>query len=188
MNEPKPSGCFLASRWCRLFATAIDALLVPGLTLFLVMLTGVVEHAEDFVDRWWVFHVLLLAIASYLLLNGYLLWRRGQTLGKALLGIAVIHAPADLTCPPDGTFEFVPAAFWKLVCIRALSFRCCLLASFLTSRSCHCWTSCLYLAASAGVYTTGSQVHWLFGCRDDSIFWGINEKDVCDTACPESVV
>lgn len=122
MNEPKPSGCFLASRWCRLLATAIDALLVPGLTLFLVMLTGVVEHAEDFVDRWWVFHVLLLAIASYLLLNGYLLWHRGQTLGKALLGIAVIRAPADLTGLPDGTFEFVPAAFWKLVCIRALFF------------------------------------------------------------------
>lgn len=122
MNELNPSGCFLASRWCRLFATAIDAVLVPGLTLFLVMLTGVVEHAEDFVDRWWVFHVLLLGIASYLLLNGYLLWHRGQTLGKALLGIAVIRAPADLTGRPDGTFEFVPAAFWKLVCIRALFF------------------------------------------------------------------
>jgi len=122
MNEPKPSGCFLASRWCRLFATAIDAVLVPGLTLFLVMLTGVVEHAEDFVDRWWVFHVLLLGIASYLLLNGYLLWHRGQTLGKALLGIAVVRAPAYLTGLPDGTFEFVPATFWKLVCIRALFF------------------------------------------------------------------
>ncbi len=122
MNEPKPSGCFLASRWCRLFATAIDAVLVPGLTLFLVMLTGVVEHAEDFVDRWWVFHVLLLGIASYLLLNGYLLWHRGQTLGKALLGIAVVRAPAYLTGLPDGTFETVPVAFWKLLCIRALFF------------------------------------------------------------------
>jgi len=122
MNEPKPSGCFLASRWCRLFATAIDAVLVPGLTLFLVMLTGVVEHAEDFVDRWWVFHVLLLGIASYLLLNGYLLWHRGQTLGKALLGIAVVRAPAYLTGLPDGTVESAPVAFWKLLCIRALFF------------------------------------------------------------------
>ena len=80
------------------------------------------QQNEDFVDRWWVFHVLLLAIASYLLLNGYLLWHRGQTLGKALLGIAVIRTPADLTGLPDGTFEFVPATFWKLVCIRALFF------------------------------------------------------------------
>jgi len=122
MNEQKTEGCVLASRWRRLFATAIDALLVPGLTLFLVMLTGVVEDAEDFVDRWWVFHVLLLAISSYLLLNGYLLWHKGQTLGKALLGIAVIRVPAGRAIGPDETFEFIPAGFWKMVCIRALFF------------------------------------------------------------------
>jgi len=122
MNEQETDGCYLASRWRRLFATAIDAVLVPGLTLFLVMLTGVVEHAEDFVDRWWVLHVLLLAIASYLLVNGYLLWYKGQTVGKALLGIAVIRVPSDAAARLDGTFESVPAAFWKLICIRALFF------------------------------------------------------------------
>ena len=100
----------LASRMRRLLATAIDMLLVPALTVLLVGLLGVVEHAEDFTDSWWVLHVLLLAIASYLILNGPLLWRRGQTVGKWALGIAM-HTKAHQ-----------PVSFWKLVFIRAWFF------------------------------------------------------------------
>ncbi len=106
------SAVELASRWRRLAAAVIDAVLVPALSFFLVMITGTVEDAEDFVDATWMLHVLLLAIAAYLLLNGVLLWRRGQTIGKALLGIAV-HAVAD---PSQ------PAPFWKLVALRAWFF------------------------------------------------------------------
>ena len=76
-------GLLLAGRLRRLVATLIDAILVPSLTLVLVMIAGVVEDAEDYVDYWWIVWVLLLAVVSYLLLNGYGLWRRGQTLGQA---------------------------------------------------------------------------------------------------------
>ncbi len=106
----------LAGRFQRLIATGIDAILVPGLTIFLVMVFGVVEHAEDFQDRWWVVHVLLLAITSYLLLNGYGLWRSGQTIGKQLLGIAVVAQAGT-----EG-MAIKPAPIWKLICIRALFF------------------------------------------------------------------
>ena len=102
----------LASRWRRLAATAIDALLVPALSFFLVMVAGVVEDAEDFADESWMLHVLLIAIASYLLLNGLPLYRRGQTLGKAALGIAVRSAADPAR----------PAPFWKLVAVRAWFF------------------------------------------------------------------
>ena len=102
----------LASRWRRLAATAIDAVLVPALSFFLVMVTGVVEDAEDFVDNTWMLHVLLLAITSYLLLNGLTLWRHGQTVGKTVLGIAVRSA-AD----PNQS-----APFWKLIAVRAWFF------------------------------------------------------------------
>lgn len=115
MNEPG-QGHQLAGRFRRLVATGIDAVLVPGLTIFLVMVLGIVEDAEDFQDRWWVLHVLLLAITSYLLLNGYGLWRSGQTVGKRLLGIAIV-APAG----PGGQ-GMKPAPLWKLICIRALFF------------------------------------------------------------------
>lgn len=105
----------LASRRRRLCATIVDAVLVPSLTIFLVMVAGVVEDAEDYTSNLWMFWVLLLAICSYLLLNGYGLWRTGQTLGKKLLGIAIVNKPT-------GDVEPEVAPFWKLICIRALFF------------------------------------------------------------------
>ncbi len=104
-------GQALAGRWQRLGATAVDAVLVPGLTVFLVMAFEVMEDPEDFTSAWWMWWVLVLAVASYLILNGHGLARRGQTLGKRLFGIAVVRAH---------TLE--PAPFWKLVCVRALFF------------------------------------------------------------------
>ena len=106
----------LAGRWQRMLATMIEGVLVPTLTITLVMITGVVEDAEDFTDRWWVAHVLLLAIFSYLLLNGYLLWRYGQTIGKKALGIAIYLAE------PGVNNQSQPAPIWRLVFIRALFF------------------------------------------------------------------
>ena len=112
----------LASRFRRLLATLIDAVLVPALTLALVMIAGVVEDAEDYSgDNWQLrmfIGVFALAVLSYLILNGYGLWRRGQTLGKQLLGIAIVQAPL----PSDGGYVQRPAPFWKLICIRALFF------------------------------------------------------------------
>ncbi len=107
----------LAGRFVRLVATAIDAVLVPTLTIFGVMVFGVVEDAEDYQNRMWMVWVLLIAIGSYSLLNGYGLWRRGQTLGKQIMSVAIVSASAsvDQTSP-------APAPFWKLVCIRALFF------------------------------------------------------------------
>ena len=105
----------LAGRFRRLFATLIDMVLVPSLSLILVAAAGVMEDAEDYQNVGlmilWIF---LLAVASYLLLNGYTLWRRGQTLGKLLMGIAIVQT-ADETSRR-------PAPLWKLICIRALFF------------------------------------------------------------------
>ena len=111
-------GLYLASRFRRLVATLIDAILVPSLTLVLVMITGVTEDAEDYRDSWWIVWVFLLAVASYLILNGYGLWRGGQTLGKKLMHIAMV--PADGVV--DGQYGHTPAPLWKLICLRSLFF------------------------------------------------------------------
>jgi uncharacterized RDD family membrane protein YckC len=111
-------GLLPAGRLRRLVATLIDAILVPALTLVLVMITGVVEDAEDYVDYWWIVWVLVLAIVSYLLLNGYGLWRSGQTLGKRMMGVAIVPAAAS----SDGRYGRAPAPLWKLICVRALFF------------------------------------------------------------------
>lgn len=118
MNDSVQSNLFLASRWRRLLATGIDAVLVPAITIFLVMVFDVVEQAEDFTDQWWAFHVLVLAIGTYLLLNGYTLWQSGQTLSKKLLDIAIVIQQQK----PDGEYALLPAPFWKLIAIRALFF------------------------------------------------------------------
>lgn len=108
------SSVVLAGRWRRLGAWLIDAILVPSLTLFLVMVAGVVEDAEDYTNNWWMLWVLLIAIVSYLILNGYGLMRRGQTIGKQMMGIAIVsHMSAQNT---------IGAQLWKLIFIRALFF------------------------------------------------------------------
>ena len=106
----------LAGRMRRLLATGVDAVLVPALTMLLIMLTNVMEDAEDYAAPVQiVVSVLALAVISYLLLNGYLLWQRGQTVGKALFGIQIVgHRGGGPTT--------TPAAFWRLVCVRALFF------------------------------------------------------------------
>lgn len=124
MNSKLP----LAGRFRRLVATLVDAILVPALSFVLVMITDVMEDAEDYgnVDLMilWIF---LLAVVAYLILNGYTLWRRGQTLGKWVMGIAIVPASSRV---PEGVMwggdesksAYVPAPLWKLICVRALFF------------------------------------------------------------------
>jgi uncharacterized RDD family membrane protein YckC len=95
-------------------------ILVPAVTLLLILIAGTVEHAEDFSDAMWIVEILILAVLAYLLLNGYLLYRNAQTIGKLMLKIRIVD---------HGTGE--PAARWKLVCIRALFFPLPFLAPFL---------------------------------------------------------
>ena len=122
MTRPGTEAYPLAARWRRLLATMIDAVLVPGATIFLVMVTDVMEDAEDYQDNWWMLWVFLQAVSCYLVLNGYLLWRRGQTLGKLILGIAVVPAFPLNSDDQSPSFAFIPAPWWKLIFVRALFF------------------------------------------------------------------
>ena len=127
------SELLLAGRFRRLVATLVDAVLVPALALLLLTITDVMEDADDYANAGlmmlWVF---LLAVVAYLILNGYTLWRRGQTLGKWVMGIAIVPASSLLydSAKNDGDEHprayvpapFVPAPLWKLIFIRALFF------------------------------------------------------------------
>tara|TARA_B110000977_G_scaffold91037_1_gene120846 strand:+ start:1574 stop:2092 length:519 start_codon:yes stop_codon:yes gene_type:complete len=127
------SELLLAGRFRRLVATLVDAVLVPALALLLLTITDVMEDADDYANvglmMLWVF---LLAVVAYVILNGYTLWRRGQTLGKWVMGIAIVPASSLLydSAKNDGDAHqrayvpapFVPAPLWKLIFIRALFF------------------------------------------------------------------
>jgi len=101
----------LAGRGRRLVATLIDALLVPALAIFIMLVTGVLEHAADWsATARPMLRIFALGVVSYLILNIWLLWKRGQTVGKAMMGIAIVSTKSGDR-----------AAFWRLT-IRALFF------------------------------------------------------------------
>ena len=87
----------------RFAATAVDFLLVGLAGLVLVIATGAFEDAEDYAGNV-LLRIVAFGFATYFLVNGLLLWRRGQTVGKALFGLVVVGAGTD-----------TPAPLWRLV-------------------------------------------------------------------------
>lgn len=101
----------LAGRGRRLVATLIDVVLVPVVAILLMLVTGVLEHAADWsTSAMPVLRMIGLGLTSYVLLNLWLLWTRGQTVGKAAMGIMIVDAM---------TGERVP--MWRLF-VRGLFF------------------------------------------------------------------
>jgi uncharacterized RDD family membrane protein YckC len=101
----------LAGRGRRFLATLLDVILVPVLAILLMLVTGVLEHAADWSTKAMpVLRMIALGLASYVLLNLWLLWRCGQTVGKAVMGIMIVDAK---------TGERVPT--WRLF-VRGLFF------------------------------------------------------------------
>lgn len=101
----------LAGRGRRLAASLIDVLLVPILAIFLMLVTGVLEHAADWsASGRPMLRIFALGVVSYLILNVWLLWQRGQTVGKAIMRMAIVSTKSGNKAP-----------FWRLA-IRALFF------------------------------------------------------------------
>lgn len=71
----------------RFIAMIIDFVLVPPVALVIMLATGVMESAEAYVMPQPIIRISGLVFVSFLLLNGYLLLRRRQTIGKRLLKI-----------------------------------------------------------------------------------------------------
>ena len=95
-----------AGRGRRLAAVLIDLVVVAIAGLALVILTGAFEDAEDYVGDP-LPRIIGLGFATYFLVNGVPLWWRGQTVGKAILGLVVVTAGGS-----------DPAPAWRLL-IRA---------------------------------------------------------------------
>lgn len=115
MQESRPNPVAESVIGRRLLAGAIDLLLVPLASFGLLLVTGAMEHAEAYVGLQPVIRPLLLGLAGYLLLNGWLLYRRGQTLGKACVKLATFAVT------PSAASKERPA-FWRLVPLRGLFF------------------------------------------------------------------
>ena len=102
----------LAGRWTRLGATLIDAV-VAGLAFGLIALVSpfnVFKPAATSSGVWvLMLQNLVIGFILFLLIHGYLIATRGQTVGKALLKIRIVRS--------DGS----PASFGRIVGLRYLT-------------------------------------------------------------------
>ena len=94
----------------RLAATGLDWSLITVVTLLVILATGVLEHAEDYTNiQQSMVNAALCGMPAYLILNGWLLWTRGQTAGKAAMSLMIVdHQTGNR------------ASFRKLLFVRAL--------------------------------------------------------------------
>ena len=93
----------------RLVAAGVDFVVVGIAGFVLVIGTGAFEDAEDYVGNI-LARIVAYGFLTYVLVSGLLLWRRSQTVGKALLGLVVVSAGAE-----------TPAPLWRLA-VRATFF------------------------------------------------------------------
>ena len=105
-----PEEFELAHRGARLVAVLVDAVAVG--ILYTIMTALFFSHQYELVrtgamsvPRWFAY-MLLLGYACFIVLNGFTLWQRSQTLGKLLLGIRIVRS--------DGT----RASFVRIVGLR----------------------------------------------------------------------
>jgi len=112
----------LASRWSRLFAALIDALIGAVVSAPLMIHYNIFEIAmagEEIGSELTLF-LTLLGIVVFMLLHGYLLKTKGQTIGKLALGIKIVMLDGQL---PNFrnliTKRYVP--IWVLQLIPAIN-------------------------------------------------------------------
>ena len=108
MPQGRELGDMNAAVWRRVTAAAVDFVTVPSVAAVIMVITGALENAEAWTGGFPWLRVFLLGVVGYLMVNGALLWRHGQTLGKRLAKIKIV----------DHESEQVPA-LWKLIVLRA---------------------------------------------------------------------
>lgn len=83
----------LATRTRRFFAAILDIFMLVIATTFVLLVSGLLETAEAYRHEYGVtLRILAAGTIAYLVLNGYLLVRRSQTIGKWALGLVVINS------------------------------------------------------------------------------------------------
>jgi len=107
MNEAVPD---LASRWVRLGGALIDSFIAMVIIVPIMLATGVFQQASRgepmSLGQQAAFFVV--GFLVFLILNGYLLFKRGQTIGKVVVKTRIVDLTGDI---PD---------FGKLLVLRYL--------------------------------------------------------------------
>jgi uncharacterized RDD family membrane protein YckC len=81
----------LAGRGRRLAAAALDLVFVASVAFLALWPLGIFEHQQAYQLESFIVRLFLLLAGSYLLVNGWLLYQHGQTIGKRLLGMRIVR-------------------------------------------------------------------------------------------------
>lgn len=111
-----------ASRWLRLFAALIDAIIAMIVTIPLMLYYGIFELAMQGKELGFQYTLMFasLGIVAFMLFHGYLLRTKGQTVGKLALGIKIVTLEGEL--PPFGKLiglRYLP--LWLLQLVPAVN-------------------------------------------------------------------
>jgi len=98
----------LASYFRRAIATIVALLLTPLVGLLAMLVTGLFESAEAYSSLSTIgLRALTIGVIAYVALNGWLLHTRGQTVGKAIMGLLIVDNISGEKAP-----------LWKLLLLR----------------------------------------------------------------------
>src|SRR5215831_5418120 len=101
----------LASRWARLGGAIIDGLLVAAVIVPISFATGYMQQAMSGIQPSFgaQLQYALLGLVVYALLQGYLLQKSGQTIGKRVAGTRIVSVYENRILP-----------FWQILVVRQL--------------------------------------------------------------------
>ena len=97
-NELQEGTSNLASRWIRLWASIIDAIILMLITIPILYFTGGVEQIRDGIEPTFLYSSLigLAGLLGFYLINIKLLLTKGQTVGKKVLDIKIVDLNDNL--------------------------------------------------------------------------------------------
>ena len=101
----------LASRWKRLGGSLLDSFILLGIVFTVAFATGAFNHMDqrgNFSLGYQVF-MFILGLIAYLAVNGFLLAKYGQTVGKKVIGTRIVDFESG---------EIL--SVWKVFCMRLL--------------------------------------------------------------------
>lgn len=109
-EAPPADGLALGTRWSRLGAALIDLVIGIGAYLaatpLVVAMLGLLSRNQLANGLWMMAGSQALGFLLFVLLHGWWLLRRGQTIGKRIVGLRILR--------PDGQ----PASGWRLLGLR----------------------------------------------------------------------
>ena len=105
----------LASRWKRLGGAIIDGVISSIIVFIFMAQRGVLKRSFEGVAMTINEHIYLFIIswAAFLIINGYLLYKRGQTIGKALVNTKIVDLKGNI--PNFGKLFFLRYFIFGLI-------------------------------------------------------------------------